>query len=293
MKKLPIPVQNDDRHLIRLTSNDALTSINPCLRINQNSIKMQYRNYIQERGNAWNIIPNVVSEELKKSLINSYENRQEDELKFIKNMRDTHDEICSMCGGKFPWSLDHVLPKSDYPEWAIFSKNLVPACRCNIRRGTALKGNPITRARVLHPYFDDAFETRQISCLISTNNDFRWVKVEIVYLQPNHPEINSIKYHVENIVKRSGIEKYLSRTLWCKLVNQPGLAIRGLFEKGSLTELKIKELIEQDLRWNDSSSGTLNNWDSIFLYGILNSPNVLAFITQHHNKFVRNGGVPT
>ncbi|MEP7706532.1 hypothetical protein [Paraglaciecola sp. 25GB23A] len=291
MKKLPLPVQNDERYLTSLASNHKLTSINPHLRVNADSIKAQYAHYMQQLGNAWNIIPNVITDELKSALIKSYETRQDDELKFIKNMRDTIDETCSMCGGKFPWSIDHVLPKSDYPEWAIFSKNLVPACRCNIRRGTLLKGSPATNARVLHPYFDDEFETRQLSCLITTTNHFRWIKVEIVYIQPNHPAINSIKYHVENIVKRSGLEKYLSRTLWSKLMNQPGLAIRGLYERETLTVANVIHLIEQDLRWFDDRTGTPNNWDSIFLHGLLNSPRVVDFVTQHHNQFVLNGGL--
>lgn len=285
-------MQNDERHLSRLTSNDNLTAINPCLRMSADSIKIQYRSYIREQGNAWNIIPENISDELKDALIYSYDNRQDNELKFIKNMRNTLDDTCSMCGGRFPWSLDHILPKSTHPEWAIFSKNLVPACRCNIRRGTALTGSRITNARVLHPYFDDAFETRQLSCRITSTNNFRWIKVEIVYLQPDHIDINSIKYHVENIVKRSGLEKYLSRTLWCKLMTQPGVAIRGLFEKETLTELEVEEFIKQDLRWYDIRSGTLNNWDSIFLYGLLNSPGVLSFITRHHNQSFENGGEP-
>ena len=75
-------------------------------------------------------------------------------------------------------------------------------------------------------------------------------------------------------------------------MTQPGVAIRGLFEKETLTELEVEEFIKQDLRWYDIRSGTLNNWDSIFLYGLLNSPGVLSFITRHHNQSFENGGEP-
>ena len=203
-------------------------------------------------------------------------------------MRDTHDEICAMCGSKFPWSIEHVLPKSDYPEWAFFSKNLVPACKCNIRRGQELKGNPQSQARVIHPYYDDTFLERQVSCLITSGNDYRWVNVQIVFLNNNHPDIESIKFHVEKIVKRSGLEKFITRTMWSKIVNKPSLAIHSLHEKGVLTEQEVNALIEKDLRWFDETTGTKNNWDSIFLHGLLNSPGALRFIREKHNSYVLN-----
>ncbi|MBH9742077.1 hypothetical protein CJ419_20630 [Vibrio navarrensis] len=30
--------------------------------------------------------------------------------------------------------MDHFLPQADYPEWIIYSRNLVPACDCNSKR---------------------------------------------------------------------------------------------------------------------------------------------------------------
>jgi 5-methylcytosine-specific restriction endonuclease McrA len=286
MKKLIKPVQNDIAHLKTLANNHKLAAVNPTLKNNEASIASQYFHYEHQNGNACTITPIVMSQKLKDSLIYSYENRSKYELKFIENMRDTHDEVCSMCGGKFPWSLDHILPKADYPEWAIFSKNLVPACRCNIRRGSALKGPPGTNSRIIHPYYDTIFETRQLSCTITSNNNFRWINVVIIYLQPTHPDIQSIKFHVEKIVMRSGIEKYITRTLWNKLTNKPGLAIRSLYEKNNLTEAEVTQNIEQDLRWFDERTGTPNNWDSIFLHGILHSPGVVSFITEKHNQTI-------
>lgn len=291
MKKLPLPTCNDESKLKALADNNGLASISPQILHNTNAIKAQYQHYLQVRGNAWNIIPNIITPALEKALLDSYSSRQDDELKFMKNMRDTNDNVCPMCGSKFPWSLDHVLPKAEYPEWAIFSKNLVPACTCNIKRGVALKGNSATKARVLHPYFDDTFETRQLSCLITTTNNFRYIKAEITYLQPNHPELESIKYHVNKIVKASGIDKYLTRTLWGKMITQPSLAVSRLYGEGTLNQDEVRALINKDLGWYDATTGTPNNWDSIFLHGILNSPNVLSFITRHHNQFVRNGGL--
>jgi len=72
-----------------------------------------------------------------------------------------HDEVlalarngeCPMCGYAQAASLDHYLPKSLYPEYSIFSVNLVPACpTCNLIKGNLCSQHP--DERFLHPYYD-------------------------------------------------------------------------------------------------------------------------------------------
>jgi len=43
---------------------------------------------------------------------------------------------CPRCGGSRPGTLDHHLPKSDYPEFAVYPKNLLACCQeCNGKKG--------------------------------------------------------------------------------------------------------------------------------------------------------------
>lgn len=62
--------------------------------------------------------------------------------------------ICPYCLVGTVANLDHVLPKSSYPSYALTPMNLVPACRdCN-----TLKGRKVTRnqqEQIFHPYFDE------------------------------------------------------------------------------------------------------------------------------------------
>lgn len=62
---------------------------------------------------------------------------------------------CPYCGIAETSTLDHYLPKEKYPQFAVFSKNLVPCCSpCNELK-TDLVLNAGTSVRVfLHPYFD-------------------------------------------------------------------------------------------------------------------------------------------
>lgn len=283
MKKLPVPAYDDDQIITSLADNIKLRSSYPHLKETLPEVKAQYLSYVAAHGNAWNIRSMTISPELKAGLLSHYNNPPR-ELKFINFLRDTDDYICAMCGSKFPFTLDHIMPKDHYPEFAIFSNNLVPACQCNIKRGTALKGNPVTLERVLHPYFDDVFVERQLSCLIQSTDNFELITLDIIYLNQAHPQIDAIKFHVENIVKRAGLEKYLRRTKWTKLSELPSLAINNLFKKGNLTPQDVRNLIAKELEWHDESTGTPNNWDSIFLHGLLNSPDVVDWITQRHNQ---------
>ncbi|GGI20498.1 hypothetical protein [Oxalicibacterium faecigallinarum] len=72
-------------------------------------------------------------------------------LNWIKDARKEHKlTACPMCGGSSVSTLDHVLPKREYPEFAVLSYNLVPSCDgCQRRRSS--KGKSI---EFVHPYFD-------------------------------------------------------------------------------------------------------------------------------------------
>lgn len=65
------------------------------------------------------------------------------------------NEQCPFCGGiGRPKSLDHYLPKANYPQYAVLPQNLVPCCRdCNTEKSNALAATEDEQS--IHPYFDD------------------------------------------------------------------------------------------------------------------------------------------
>lgn len=284
MQKLPEPEIDDQNNIRKLSENNKATATFPYLKDRLEDILATYQRYIDERGNACMLQPLGISDPLKKGLLSSYGNPPK-ALKSIKSLR-VKNEVCPMCGSEGTWSLDHLLPKENFPEWALFSKNLVPACHCNISRKSALVGDALLQQRILHPYFDDVLQERLLSCSITTTNGFRWVDLSLVYLQTQHPLHEAVKYHVTHVVKPAGIEKRLQRNLMTKLRAKPSSVIRGLYEKNILTEEEVREVIAKDLRWYDENKETPNNWNSIFLHGLLNSEGVVAWVTELHNVYV-------
>lgn len=64
-------------------------------------------------------------------------------------------EQCPFCGGiGRPKSLDHYLPKANYPQYAVLPQNLVPCCRdCNTEKSNSLAA--VEDEQAIHPYFDN------------------------------------------------------------------------------------------------------------------------------------------
>lgn len=83
------------------------------------------------------------------------------------------NDRCPFCGGiGQPRTLDHYLPKANYPVYSVHPANLVPSCRdCNTGKSNALA--LVVGEQVLHPYFDDD----------SYFNE-KWVAASVVTTEP-------------------------------------------------------------------------------------------------------------
>ncbi len=63
---------------------------------------------------------------------------------------------CPFCGIGESSTLDHYLPKEQYPEFAVYSLNLVPACSpCNTRKRDKVIDEDTDVRLFVHPHFDE------------------------------------------------------------------------------------------------------------------------------------------
>lgn len=95
---------------------------------------------------------------------------------------------CPFCTHQKTTTLDHYLPKSKFPAFAVDPLNLVPACRdCNTNKGTY---SPATRSeQLLHPYFDDFADVRWLYAELVGSN---LPKVIFKVIAP--PTVSTIEY---------------------------------------------------------------------------------------------------
>ncbi|SEP85717.1 hypothetical protein SAMN05216548_101654 [Faunimonas pinastri] len=62
---------------------------------------------------------------------------------------------CPFCGISESSTLDHYLPKEQYPEFSVFSLNLVPCCSpCNTRKRDKILDDETNVRLFVHPHFD-------------------------------------------------------------------------------------------------------------------------------------------
>ncbi|CDT71247.1 putative phage-related protein [Vibrio coralliirubri] len=287
MKKLPLPRIDDVVITRTIANNPRLNETTfPHLRNQLGDIERAYELYVQELGNAWNIEQPNLTAKLGAGLKSNYSSPPVD-LNFLERIRKSSPEVCPMCGSANPTTLDHLFPKESYPAWAIFSKNLVPACSCNTYRGIALKGNEASQARVLHPYFDDCLNERVLTTVFEFPDNFRWVKAKVDYVDLDHPNIASIRFHVRNIVLKNKIDVWL-RGQMTKLKEFPPNVIKGLSRRRLINEGELVDTLEDLLDSYDEQCGTPNNWNSILIHGLLNKQEVHGWIIERHREGLAN-----
>jgi 5-methylcytosine-specific restriction endonuclease McrA len=115
--------------------------------------------------------PHVTTEEM----VNVYTSRM---AKEGTPGRELYDQLltappqgqCPLCGQRDVASLDHHLPKMQFPQLAVLPTNLIPACsNCN---RVKLSQTPQTSAEeTLHPYYDQV-------------NTDRWLCASVAHSQP-------------------------------------------------------------------------------------------------------------
>lgn len=121
---------------------------------------------LSEENNLANYSPKNLNEYLldSKDMKYLYENR------FLKKGRSYYDallaattnNLCPYCGKRDVSELDHYLPKSKFPEFAITPINLVPSCHeCN-----HTKLDDKNSCDLLNPYFDEVNTVQWLYCRI-------------------------------------------------------------------------------------------------------------------------------
>ena len=136
---------------------------------------------------------------------------------------------CPLCGQRVVSTIDHHLPESLYPTFALFPHNLIPACKdCNKEKGASMPTEAANQT--IHPYFDD-FESERwlyafvlhrqpaaIKFLVSppahwdeikkrrAEYHFKLLKLDELYAVHAAEELINIRYYLENLYSKAGSE---------------------------------------------------------------------------------------
>lgn len=283
MNKVHAPAYDDSTAFDNLSKNNRVGSY-PQLQSLVDTVLASYAQYTIVNGDPTLVLNPPIGPNSEEFLKRHYANPPADLAHITKMRESTEHLVCPMCGSMHSGTLDHYLPKNVYPIFSVFSKNLVPACKCNSKRSEILLG-PKIGERILHPYFDCCLGERLVSARFDCLGPVP--KVSLALIPPiTHPHYAAIDFHVQKIVLRSAICKYLADR-WSALYRKPSLVIRA-FEENIQIEADVKAVLEKERASLDDLHKGKNNWNSVFVSGLLD-PHVLAWLAA---RLSMQGRVP-
>lgn len=239
----------------------------------------QYHNYKKHNGDPWQCTGKKISSELKGFLEKHYKNPFHDILYINKIRKELSPDVCPLCGSPMSATLDHYLPQSDYPEWIIYSENLIPACFCNSKRQNNVKGNS-KHERILHPYFDNCLKERIVS---ASFNNTSMPNIDIIPLPTLSVHRDRLIFHINTVVKKSTIIEWMEKK-WAMLEKNPSSIIGSISPNEIIPSLDaLDDHLRLSLNSKDHEFGTPNNWYSMFLYGLYSSSSIKLWLLTRHN----------
>ncbi|PHV36863.1 hypothetical protein [Janthinobacterium sp. BJB304] len=207
----------------------------------------------------------------KKSLIGLY-NPETDKYPFneLEKLRKKNKLLaCPVCGelGR-PRTLDHCLPKTTYPEFAIHLLNLVPACDwCQGEKLTDYKNAAGARS-FLHPYYDEV------------NQALYTILLQAPYLTPvisfeirnNLPEElkELVASHLKGIDFWERFKEYFE--------NSYQNIIRIASDTRAAGIITVTTAIQS--AYSLEACKGINSWDAVVYRSLLEDPDVMDFLER-------------
>lgn len=280
MKKIDPPLVNDIEELRLLSLNTSLKD-NQLLEVNRNELLLQYASYERYQGSPWEIDTIELEADLVVRVKSLYKKPPVHQLQFIAKYRDNlSPDVCPMCGGLGKGTLDHYLPKDDYPDFTIFSKNLVPACDCNLKRNTTVKGKTEPE-RVIHPYYDTFIKQRVYKAKLS--GSFESPEISMVLVDASHEQRAVLKFHLEAVIINNKILNWLDKR-WSAMFTKPHKLLKPHLPSRQVNGEDVREAIVEKLDLSDEEYDTPNNWWSFFYAGLLDCDVRLGDIAHKVNE---------
>jgi hypothetical protein len=268
MKKLNPPNVDDFTLIGQICNQQNIGGVSNIMRY-LSQVENDYFSYILFEASHDCLKPSFTPAPAGSELLALY-GREISHLKFIKDIRyKLSPDVCSMCGGATPTTVDHFLPKAQFNEYSIFSLNLVPACGCNPMRSNVLGVNG---EKLLHPYFDDVLTKRLYS--FSFLGNLRYPTIKIKQIVPG----KNINFHLKSVVLKSNVKSFAFK-LWERVTEDPLRRIIGLDRvPRPISVVDLKKALVSNLNAEDIRHDTPNNWHSFFWHGILRSSRVINYI---------------
>lgn len=238
-----------------------------------------YHAYRRSRGNPWKISPAKFVPDVGDLQRALYKSRSGSS--WVTNIRhQKYLQCCPMCGSLGTGSVDHYLPKEEFPEFSVMAANLVPACsNCNSSvKGKTYRGVK-AQERFIHPYFDKfADEALWLTKIVPPYDAAQFVALPSPKLSRQRQQ--TVSFHLKNVL---GTQFHLSATnLWASC---PQLIRDESKKAGRLTLQEVMSAIQELWRRSLHSTGA-NSWSSSFYRGVFHDQNAMGYLLSRADMLV-------
>ncbi len=236
-----------------------------------------YENYAKVGGDPWRLAPAGFNKEESEKQHDLFKNRSRrgGPLGRIRSMAGL--KCCPMCGSPMTGTLDHYLPKEEYPEFSIYSRNLVPACSaCNSGSKRQTYKGAATPERFLHPYFD-ALASKPI-WKVSVRPPFTapgFVAEALSSL--NSTERQQVEFHLKHILGEQF--QLLVERNFAELPQR----LRDVTEGEAILDFAGAEMGLRRLLRDEITTGSVNCWAAALFRGVLEDARLIVHLMDKAN----------
>lgn len=253
---------------------------------NLSSFEPRFDEYASKRRSLEDVKPIKYDETLHDDPYQLYDSKE----KLKKSIRDLSTSMCPYCSTPdSPFHVDHYLPRSDYPEFSVFTLNLIPACATCNSRYKGKKYLNSDKRKYLNPYFDEFIKTLKFleySLLVDKN----YLVVQFFInssIEVDHPyEYQIIKSHFDNL--------HLAHRYTNLIINEVFKQFRDEYvetdddtRKPFFLNVTIEELkrdIEKKIR--SFQSYNINYWKKVFFESLKECDDCLKLIVDKKIKLL-------
>lgn len=272
----PLSINNTNlfKEIIYSKHNPTRDRLLSCLE----SIVSDYGEYDRNHDNLEQMVPDRVICDYREDLWKCYESGQRvSQIKCdIKN--NVPDEIkgkCLYCMISEPNTLDHYLDKSEFPEFSVYTDNLIPCCSyCNNLKGT--RWIEAGKRIIVNSYYDEEPDERYLYISVGMSSG-EHANPYIVDVRCNfdsvsacNKQIDIIKSHYKKLKLidryKDQAVGYLANIVY-EMTEQPRLSRQGVIET-------LNRRIHSLIRNNGN-----NFWETAVCYGILDNQDVIEWLS--------------
>lgn len=278
-KLIPKNYDEDEFNKLIFTKKDEIRDKLKLELLDIDNIKSRFTIY-QEYKNKLEYFENTLKSDYKKenalkynSLFNLYDSDSKDTENLKEEIKEISRTKCPYCGISESSHLDHFLPRAKFPEFSIYSPNLIYVCSiCN----STYKGDDVVNSlgerKFFNPYFDNFIEDIQfLKCRIIVNDIYPKFEFYIEDLSSsNDYEYKVIKNHFEAMGLQT---RYFEQ-----IVKEKFRIFKNRYKNKDITLSKLKENIEYEL--DGLLEENINNWEKAFWESLKESDDCLNLIVN-------------